>query len=64
VLRDSTGAELSNRVVTWSVDTPDVLRIDGQFEHYLLFTAIAADTVVVTGTSEGRSGSGEVRVRP
>ncbi len=64
ILRDSTGAELSDRVVTWSIDVPDVLRIDGQFGHYLLFTAIAADTVVVTGTSEGKSGSGDVRVKP
>lgn len=64
VLRDSAGAELSNRVVTWAISKANVLRIDGQFGHYLIFTAITADTVVVTGTSEGKSSAAVVAVRP
>lgn len=63
ILRDSAGVVLSNRVVTWTVSKQNVLRLDGQFGHYLLFTALAPDTVIVTGTSEGKSGTAVVMVK-
>ena len=39
-----------------------MIRIDGQFGSWLLFTGLAADTVTVTATSEGKSGSASVTV--
>lgn len=63
ILRDAQGRQLSARAIVWTVSQPNVLRIDGQFGDYLLFTPIAVDTVLVTATSEGKSGSATVAVK-
>ncbi len=63
ILRDAQGRQLSGRTIVWAVSKPNVLRIDGQFGDYLLFRPIAADTVGVTATSEGKSGAATVAVR-
>lgn len=62
VLRDAEGRTLVNRAITWSVSRPNVIRVDAQFGNWLLFTGLAADTVTVTATSEGKSGSASVTV--
>jgi len=63
VLRDADGRTLTDRAVTWSMSRPEVIRIDAQFGNWLLFTGLAADTITVTATSEGKSGTALVRVR-
>jgi hypothetical protein len=62
ILRDSTGQVLSNRVVTWTVDTSrlDVL---ASFGHYLIVRATASGAVTIRATSEGKEGTGTVTVQ-
>ena len=62
VLRDAEGRTLADRAITWSVSKPNVIRIDGQFGNWLLFTGLAADSVSVTAASEGKSATASVTV--
>ncbi len=59
-LTDSSGSALFGRAITWSLSDSAVVTIAGQgFVH-----AIAAGTTTVIATSEGRSGTAVVTVRP
>jgi hypothetical protein len=62
ILRDSTGQVLSNRVVSWTVDTSrlDVL---ASFGHYLIVRATASGAATIRATSEGKEGTGTVTVQ-
>ena len=59
-LRDSNGAELTGRVVTWSSDAPAIAAVDASG----VVTGIAAGSATVTATREGVSGSAAVTVTP
>jgi hypothetical protein len=56
--RDSTGAALAGRVVTWSSGNPAVATVSAAG----LVTAAGAGTTTIMATSEGRSGTASVTV--
>jgi uncharacterized protein YjdB len=64
VLRDSSGQVLTGRTVTWSVSSQDIFQLQGSFAEYAVFRALAAGTVTVTATSEGKLGSTTIVVNP
>jgi len=57
-LTDGQGTVLSGRVVTWTSSNPSVASVDGTGR----VTAVAPGNVIVTATSEVRSGTATVRV--
>jgi len=57
-LRDSSGAELAGRVVTWSSDAPGIAAVDPSGT----VTGIVAGSATITATREGVSGSAAVTV--
>ena len=61
-LKDSTGAVITGRAVTWSVSDSSVVQVFGVFGQSLILKALQAGTATVTATSEGKSGSGAVTV--
>ena len=58
VLKDANGNTLAGRTVTWSSSSASVATVDASG----LVTATGAGTAMITGTSEGRSGSSGVAV--
>lgn len=58
-LRDATGAVLAGRTVAWTSAEPGVASVAGG-----VVTAVAPGNTTVTATSEGRSGTASVTVRP
>jgi hypothetical protein len=62
VLVDSAGRVLSNRAVTWTVDTSK-LSVLGSFGQYLIIRAVATGTTVIRATSEGKEGTATVTVQ-
>jgi hypothetical protein len=62
VLVDSAGRVLSNRPVTWTVDTSK-LSVLGSFSQYLIVRAVATGTTVIRATSEGKEGTATVVVQ-
>lgn len=58
-VRDATGAALTGRTVTWQTAQAAVATVSAG-----VVTAVAPGTTTVTATSEGRSGSAEITVRP
>ena len=61
-LKDSTGAVITGRAVTWSVSDSSVVQVFGVFGQSLILKALQAGTATGTATSEGKSGSGTVTV--
>ena len=57
-LRDAAGVLLPGREVTWSTSGPAIATISSEG----LLTAVAAGSVTITATSEGRSGTASVTV--
>jgi Big-like domain-containing protein len=58
VTKDSAGNVLTGRVVTWSTSSSSVATVSGSG----LATGIAAGSVTITATSEGKSGSASLTV--
>ena len=52
-LRDSTGAPLSGRVVTWSTSNPGVVTVNGSG----LVTGVGPGTAIISAASEGKRGA-------
>lgn len=61
VTRDSAGAPLIGRAVTWASENPSALDVG---EASGIGVALAEGTAIVTATSEGRSGSVTTKVWP
>jgi hypothetical protein len=57
-LRDSSGAELTGRVITWSSDAPGIAAVDPSGA----VTGIGAGSATITATREGVSGSAGITV--
>jgi len=62
-LRDSTGAVLSGRPLTWSVSDTTVARVVVAAGSWLHWRAVRPGPAAFTATSEGISGSAEVTIR-
>ena len=58
--RDAGGNALTGRVVTWGSSSTNVATVNGNG----LVTGVAAGSVTITATSEGRSGTAAVSVTP
>jgi uncharacterized protein YjdB len=58
--RDAAGNTLTGRAVTWTSSDPAVATVDGSG----LVRGVAAGDATITATSEGRSGTAQVTVRP
>ncbi len=57
-LKDSAGATLTGRVVTWTSSDPSVASVNGTG----LVTALTPGLAIITATSEGKSGSSQIIV--
>ncbi len=60
VLTDGSGATLTGRAITWSSGNTSMATVNAAGT----VTAVAAGTVVITATSEGRSGSAQLTIDP
>jgi len=58
--KDSTGAVLSDRLVSWSSSAPSVATVSSSG----LVTGVSAGSVTITATSEGKSGAASATVTP
>ena len=58
-LKDSAGSVLTGRAISWSSGSTSIATIDGNG----LVTAKSAGSTVITGTSEGKSGSATLAVK-
>lgn len=61
IVRDAVGNVLSDRLVTWSVDS-SVVNVLGVFDQYLIIRATATGTTTVRAVAEGKEGSARVMV--
>ena len=60
-VRDAAGNELSDRTVTWSSSATTIVTVDAT-GLVALVTGVAAGSVTITATSEGKSGTAAVEV--
>jgi uncharacterized protein YjdB len=58
--RDSTGAPLNGRTVTWSSDAPAIATVSGSG----VVTAVSPGTAAIRASSEGKSGTASITVQP
>jgi hypothetical protein len=58
VTRDSTGNTLTGRAITWSSSNPSIATVNSSG----LVTGVAAGTVSIVATSEGKTGSAQLNV--
>ena len=58
--RDTSGAPLTDRIIVWGTSRPQVATVTSEG----LVTAISPGTATITATSEGRSATAAVNVRP
>ena len=62
ILRDAIGNVLTNRTVSWSLDS-SVVNVLSSFTNYLVIRAVATGTTTIRAIAEGKEGTASVTVQ-